>query len=131
MSFASLANSITTYLQTVADANNFTVRYDNDLRTTPTPASGFWLQCKIEFGDSQQKELGINSYRNFGKLVITLKNKIGIGIGTLLANADIIVTAFKSVDIDAIIFKVPSVKNKGRVDDNWVLEVSCPFHLDE
>lgn len=129
MGFASLANSITTYLQTVADANNFTVRYDNDMRATP--AKGLWLQCRIEFGNSEQKELGINSYRNPGNVIITIKNKIGIGIGALLINADIIATAFKNVDVDAIIFKVPSIKNNGRIDDNWEVEVSCPFHLDE
>lgn len=129
MGFAELANNITTYFQDVADTNNYTVRYDNDPRATPT--SGLWLRCKIEFDNSEQKELGINSYRNFGKLIITIKNTTGIGIGVLLINADIIATAFRSVDVGSIIFNVPSIVNKGRVDDNWEFEITCPFHLDE
>lgn len=127
MGFQSTANSINTYLQTVADTNGYVIRYDNDSRDTPTDA--LWLEATISFGDSHQKELGINSYRNFGDLIITIKNSIKLGIGELLGVADIIGAAFKSIDIGIIIFRVPSIKNNGRVNDNWEVEITCPFYL--
>lgn len=129
MGFESIANSINSYLQVVADTNNYTIRFDNDPRTTPTET--LWLESSIKFGDSQQIELGINSHRNFGDLIITIKNGIDLGIGGLLEVADIIGAAFKSVDIDTIVFRVPSIKNNGRVNDNWEVEITCPFYIDE
>jgi len=130
MGFQSLANSINTYFAAVAAANEYVVRYDDDPRATPT--SGLWLEIAIDFGDSQQKEIGINSYRNIGNLTVRIKQEAGLGISSLLAAADIIATAFKSTDVDSsVIFNVPRIAKNGRVDDNYQVTVTCPFHYDE
>ena len=128
MGFKEIVNSITTYFQDVADANNFTARFDNDLRATPT--SGLWYEFGIDFGNSQQKELGINSYRNSGNVIIKIKNEIGLGIGDLLEKADIIAAAFRNENIDEIIFRVPRIVKVGRIEDNYQINVICPFYID-
>lgn len=128
MGFQSITNSITSYFVDVADTNSLTVRYDNDPRDIPT--SGLWCECGIDFGNSEQKELGINSYRNFGNVVIKIKNAIGLGLSDLFAKADIISTAFKTVEVSNIIFKVPRIVKVGRVEDNYQVDVICPFYID-
>lgn len=128
MGFVSFTNSITAYMQDVADTNSLTVRFDNDPRATPT--SGLWCECNIDYGDSGQKELGINSYRNFGNFIIKVKNDIGLGMGNVLSIVDIIATAFRTVDIGNIIFKVPKIVKVGRIEDNYQINVICPFHID-
>ena len=129
MGFQSITNSITTYLQDICDINNFVIRFDNDLRSTPTDS--LWFECKINFENSEQKELGINSYRNPGNVIIKIKNELGLGLADLLAKADIIITAFRTINIGSIIFRVPSIKNNGRIEDNWEVEITCPFYVDE
>ena len=129
MSFQNSANLITTYLQTLADTNNYEIRYDNDPR--PTPTENLWLECKIEFGNSEQIELGIDSFRNSGDLIIIIKNSVGLGTGELFETAVVITDAFTSVDVDSITFRVPSISEKGRVEDNWEFEIICPFYINE
>jgi len=130
MSFQDLANSITTYFQTVAVLYNYVVRYDDDPRETPT--SGLWCEALIDFGDSQQKEIGINSYRNIGNLTVRIKQEAGLGMSNLLIAADRISNAFKSIDVDnAVIFNVPRIAKNGRIEDNYQITVTCPFRYDE
>ena len=129
MSFESLANSINTYCKSVMELYSYVVRYDDDPRETP--ASGLWCKVLIDFGDSQQKEIGINSYRNIGNVTIRIKQEAGLGLNSLLIAADRIVTAFRSTDVDSIIFRVPRITKNGRIDDNCQVTVTCPFQYDE
>jgi len=131
MGFQSLANSINTYFAAaVAVVYGYVVRYDDDPRATPT--SGLWCEVLIDFGDSQQKEIGINSYRNIGNLTVRIKQEVGLGMSNLLVAADRIATAFRSIDVDnSVIFNVPRIAKNGRVDDNYQVTVTCPFHYDE
>ena len=128
MGFESITNSITTYFLDVCDTNSLTVRFSNDPRATPT--SGLWLEFNIDFGNSEQKELGINSYRNPGNVTVKIKNSIGLGVGGVLEVADVIASAFRTVDIDSIIFRVPRIINVGRIEDNYQMNVICPFFVD-
>jgi len=91
--YESLANQITTYLQDIADLNSLSVRYDNDLRETPT--DNLWYEASVDFGISEKSDLGIDSYRNPGNLNIRVKNSIGLGTSELYRAADIMVEAFK------------------------------------
>ena len=130
MGFQSLANSITTYFQTVMDAYDYTARYDSDPRATPT--SGLWCEVLIDFGDSQQKEIGINSYREVGNLVVRIKQEAGLGLSNLPVAADRVASAFRNTDIDNVIsFHVPRIIKNGRIEDNYQVTVTCPFHYDE
>lgn len=128
MGFKQIVNSITTHLQNVCDINNYTIRYDDDPRATPT--SGLWLECNVDIGNSEQKELGINSFRNIGNLVVKIKKESGSGLSDLLAAADIIAIAFRVVNVGDIIFKVPRIVKVGRVEDNYQINVVCPFFID-
>lgn len=130
MGFQSLANSITTYFQTVMDSYSYVARYDDDPRATPT--SGLWCNVLIDFGDSQQKEIGINSYRNIGNLTVRVKQEAGLGMSALLVAADRIASAFRATDVDSVIaFKVPRIIKNGRIEDNYQVTVICPFQYDE
>lgn len=129
MGFQSLANSITTYFQSVMDTYSYVARYDNDSRSTPT--TGLWFECGIDFGDTQQKEIGINSYREIGNLTVRIKQEAGLGLKNLLVAADRIASAFRNTDVDSsVIFKVPRVTKNGRMEDNYQVTVTCPFHYD-
>lgn len=129
MGFQSLTNVITTYFQTVMDSYGYVVRFDDDPRATPS--SGLWCQALIDFGDRQQKELGINSTREVGNLTVRIKQEAGLGLKNLLVVADRIDSAFKNIDVGSIVFKVPRVIKNGRIDDNFQITVICPFHYDE
>lgn len=128
MGFQDIANSITAYFQDVADVNNLIVRYDNDPRATPI--SALWCKVLIDFDDSQQKEIGINSYRNIGNFIIEIKNSIGLGLSELLEKADLIANSFRSVDVGNIVFRVPKIKRRGRIEDDYQVDVVCPFYVD-
>lgn len=130
MSFESIANSITAYFHTVATANSFIVRFDNDPRDTPENKP--WMKTSVDFGDSRQFEIGVNSFRNVGIFNAVIHVSIGQGIADVLSIADIIVTAFRAVVVDGVInFQTPKITNVGRVDDNWQVNVICPFFVDE
>lgn len=129
MAFETLANSITTAVQDVMDTHSYAARYPNDPRATPT--SGLFCVVGIDFGTDDQKEIGIDSFRNVGNLVIQIKNDIDLGINSLLVAADNIATEFRATTVaSTIIFKVPRIVEVGRVDDNYQVNVICPFHYD-
>lgn len=123
-----MLTTITTYFSTVATTNSWTVLYDND--PTATPSSGLFMEFNIDFGESEQKELGINSYRNLGNAIIKIKNDAGLGLGGILAEVDLVVAAFRSVNVGAAVFRVPRTVKVGRVGDLYQVNVICPFYLD-
>jgi len=129
MDFQSVSNSITSCFQNIANTYGLVIRYDNDPRATPT--SGLWCNCVINFDDSKQKEIGINSYRNTGNFTIEIYYSIGIGMSTTLKIVDIITTRFTELTISNFIkFQTPIIKNIGRVEDNYQVNVICPFFID-
>lgn len=126
--YESLVNQITSYFQDIADANNLVVRYDDDLRVAPT--EDLWCEFNIDFGEAEQSEIGIDSFRNVGNFNIRIKNSIGLGTGELLEKADLIANSFKSIDVNRIIFRVPRIRNVGRIRDDFQVNVICPFFID-
>ena len=128
MGFASLLTTITTYFATLATTNSWSVVYDND--PTATPTSGLWMEFNIDFGESEQKELGINSYRNPGNVIIKIKNDAGLGLGGILAEVDIVAAAFRSQNIGDAVFRVPRIVKVGRIGELYQVNIICPFYLD-
>lgn len=127
--FEGITNSITTFFKALATAKNFVVRYDNDPRDTPTDK--IWMKVGVDFGNSQQAEIGVPTFRNIGIFNIQIKTPIGIGSADALNVADIIVTAFRTTIVDEIInFQFPRIENVGRVEDNHQINVICPFQVD-
>lgn len=129
MAFKNIANSITTFFNTLATTNNFVVRYDNDPRTTPTDK--VWMNVEIDFGNSDQAEIGVSTFRNVGIFNVRIKTPIGVGSADALDVADIIADAFRTTIVDSIInFQVPRIEKVGRVEDNYQVNVICPFQVD-
>jgi len=128
--YKNIINQLTSYFQDVANTNNLIVRYDNDPRTTPV--SGLWCRCNIDFSNTEQKEIGINSYRATGNFIIEIYYSIKIGISSILRQIDILVVYFTNEIINEFIkFKVPKVVKIGRVEDNYQINIICPFFVDE
>jgi len=127
--FAGIANSITTFFDALATTNNFVVRYDNDPGDTPTEK--IWMRASIDFGDSHQAEIGIKTFRNVGIFNVQIKTPIGVGSADALDIADIIAAGFRNKIVAQIInFQVPRIEKVGRVEDNYQINVLCPFQVD-
>ena len=128
MGFASILTTITTYFNTLATTNSWQVVYDDD--PTETPSSGLWMEFNIDFGESEQKELGINSYRNPGNVIVKIKNDAGRGLSGILAEVDTVAAAFRSLDVGNAVFRVPRIMKIGRIGELYQVNVICPFYLD-
>ena len=129
MGFQSTLTVITVFFRALADLHSWPVRYNNDPRETPD--SGLWINFRLDWQDSEQKEIGnINSRRNFGDVIIEIRNDVGLGIGGILAEVDLVAEAFRFITIGAIIFRVPNVIKIERVDDIYQINVVCPFYID-
>jgi len=129
MAFKDIVNAITSYFNILAEANSFVVRYDNDPRDTPTDK--IWCVASVDFGDSRQAEIGIKTFRNVGIFNVQIKTPLGVGSADGLNVADIIATAFRTTIVDEIInFQVPRIEKVGRVEDNYQINVLCPFQVD-
>lgn len=127
--FEGITNSITTFFKALAIIKNFVVRYDNDPGETPTDK--IWVKVGIDFGDSHQVEIGVKTFRNVGIFNVQIKIPIGIGSADGLNVADIIATAFRTTIVDETInFQVPRIEKVGRVEDNYQVNVICPFQVD-
>ena len=129
MGFQTLANLVTTRFKEVADANGYTVRYDDDPRGTPS--SGLWMKVSVDFGDNNQKEIGIHSFREVGNLTVMIRNGSGLGMKDLLIAADVVATAFRAATVNSsVLFRTPRIVKVGRVKDDNQIDVICPFQYD-
>jgi len=129
MLYQNIINELNSYFQDIADSHNLIVRYDNDLRTTPI--SGIWYECKIEFDRTEQKEIAPNSYRVIGNLIVEIYYSIKIGISFILRQVDILIAYFTETTVNNFLkFKTPIVQNIGRVEDNFQINIICPFYVD-
>ena len=129
MSFELIENNIIAYFQSFVEQYNLVARYDNDLRDTPS--SGYWYNCKINYEDTKQKEIGTNSYRTIGDFTIEIFNPIKFGSWFILNMIDKTIPYFNQTIINSIIkFQTPKVKNIGRVKDNYQMNIICPFYVD-
>lgn len=128
--YESCTNSITTFFNALAEANNFVVRYDNDLQDIPdTP----WLETRVDFGKPKQFEMRgeEDNVRYLGIFNVIVRIPIGIGSSLALNIADIIAAKFRTAIIDETInFQVPRIENVGRYEDDHLITVICPFQVD-
>lgn len=130
MSFQAIENAITTYLQAIANIHGLSVRYFNDPRETPT--KGIWLKCIIENDDSRIHSIGVtNIYRHSGNLIIEVYNEINLGTAYSLRTVDNLVGSFTGLTVSNLVkFRTPSVNLVGRVEDNYQINITCPFYVD-
>lgn len=126
MSFEQITNSITAYFQNFADVSNLVARYDNDPRDTPS--SRLWCKCSVEFDAHTQKEIGVNSYKCTGNFIIEIFDSLRMGTAYMLNKIDLIVAQFTELIINNLVeFQTPTVRNVGRVNDNYRIDVICSF----
>jgi len=129
MDFLTVSNLITTYFQNITNIYGWSIRYENDPRTTPT--FGLWCNCKLDFNIAEQKEIGINSYRNFGDFIIEIYHSIGMGISSHLKVVDIVVAFFTELTVSNVVkFQTPKIRSGGRTEDNHRVDIICPFYFD-
>lgn len=129
LGFELITNKITSGFKILATANSFVVRYEND--PTDTPGDDTWIKVSVDFGTSNQIATGVKQFRNPGNLTIEIKSKIGKGSAPALSVADIIVEWCRAEVINGVNFFTPRIEKVGRVEDDYQVNVICPFYMDE
>lgn len=129
MTFKSITNSITAYFVLLAATNSFVVRFDDD--PTDTPSDDLWMEFSVDFGDANQIATGVKQFRYPGLVTVRIRQVVGSGTSNLLSTADIVAEGFRTAMISGVNFQVPKIKNVGRVKDDWMFNVICPFFIDE
>lgn len=126
-----ITDSVATNFDRIANDVNLIARYQNDSRATP--ADALWCKVSVDLGKPIQLEIGgrfNGSYRYIGNLNVRIKNNFGLGLNNLLNIADIISSAFKAKKIRLINFQVPRIVNVGRIQDDYQVNIICPFFVD-
>lgn len=127
--YEQIANNISTCFDILAEINNIIIRYDNDPSEISTDE--IWCESRIDFGKAIEINLGINYSRIPGIFNIIIHSPIGQGIADVLNIADVVATRFRTVVVDDIInFQVPRIENVGRIENNYQVNVICPFQVD-
>jgi len=127
--YEQIANNISTCFYILAEINNLIVKYDNDFKDTPTDE--IWCRPKIDFGKAKEADIGTDYLRIPGIFNVIIHSPIGRGTTDVLNIADIISTRFKTAIVDETInFQTPRIENVGRVEDNYQVNVICPFFAD-
>jgi hypothetical protein len=128
MGFGSISNLITTEVAAVATAQSYSVIYENDPTAQPAVP---WTKCIIQFGSKEQVEMPLLK-RTVGLLEFQIRTKYGVGTSEALGIADIWANAFTNTTLGTNVkFRVPRTVKVGKVDDNYQVNVLCPFHADE
>ena len=133
MTKTAIANAIRSRFKTqVADVLSLGTQYDNQKYDNPDNAK--WCRLTVKFGETIQKSVGSpagNRDRTSGVVMAQLFCPAGKGDSDLLAIADAVVTAFKRVTDTGITFATPSSDVRGRVGNEWQINVNCPFYADD
>lgn len=131
MSSEALHNAIRSRFKTeVADKNaGLVVIYDN----APDPdKDALWVRFTVLEGDANQQSLGPpRKFRTVGVAVGQVFALVDTGDRKALQVADKIKLAFRAISAGGVTYRTPSVKNVGRVDRWWQVNVTCPFYADE
>lgn len=124
----------------VADnfGDGYAVVYDNAPAPVQKPGNEPqpWMRAAVRTNGTQQTAIGPtgaagNRYRTSGTVLFSLFDASEKGDGVLLQLADKIVQTFRSVTVQGVVFRTPSVTTVGRFGGSWQVNVSCPFYSDE
>lgn len=137
MNIESLHNIVRTRLSDNY-GEEYLIVFDNAPK--PTLVSGKqpqpWMRAAVRTAGTEQVAIGAtgtagNRYRTSGSLLVSLFDASEKGDGVLLALADKIVGTFRSVTVQGVVFRTPSVATVGRFGGSWQVNISCPFYADE
>jgi len=132
MTWEELFNTIRSKFKTlIADEYSLPTQYDNH---NLADQKDLWCRLKITTGDTFQADCGGASGsrdRTVGAITAELKIPVGKGDKKLLQMAGNIKTAFNRKNHDGVRFKTASIKRIGRVNNEWQINVNCPFYADD
>lgn len=124
-----MACTITAYVNQLAKINGYVFRYENDPRETPE--SNLWHKCRLDFENSNPRHIGVKDFRHAGNLTIEMYGALNRGTSELLRTIDNIIGNFTDLTVnDLVKFKTPSVRNRGRIGENYQMDIVCPFVCD-
>ena len=132
MTVDALHNTIRGRFQTVvATPLSLPTAYDNAAFTRPQAAP--WARWTVLPGESFQASFGgaTNRYRTPGVAVAQLFVPIETGDKVALEMAQAVKAAFRGVAVGGVTFREPSVTRVGRVDDEYQINVTCPWQADD
>jgi len=107
------------------------VAYDNAPFVRPNNA--IWARWSILTGVSFQASTGgqTNRFRTSGVAIAQIFGPIEAGDKAILVIVDVIKSAFRRVTDTGVVFKTPSVITLGRMENEWQINVQCPFYADD
>ncbi len=128
MSHETLHNAIRTRIEDNLKA--YPLAFDN-VDVEEMNHTGLWIRAKIIQGETVQASLGASKrFRTVGVVMFQIFTPLRQGDREALKIADKIVALFRSITVDEVTYKTPSVKNVGR-DGKWhQINASCPFYYD-
>lgn len=95
------------------------------------PGQTTWARVAIRVGEARQIAIGVaNDYRKEGTMTVSFFTPLGTGDQAALALADLVKDAFRLVEVDPIVFGVPSVRPGTRDGAFWRVDVTVPFIAD-
>ena len=116
---------------------NVAVEYDNaplmkNGVKVNKPTNEPWIRCAVKLGDPAKVQTGGRSlYRRAGVLIAQVFCPLNTGDATGLELAETIVTAFRGyTGMTHARFREPRVENIGRNENEWQINVTCPFEAD-
>ena len=136
--YEELSNAINSKFKTdIADliVGGLSVHYDN--APYDKPDSARWVRLKIVTDASNQADFGASTkrFRIPGSMLVEIFAPIEQGNKEVLELGDFIANVFRSIDIltassESVTFKTPSVNQRGRIGNQWQIDVICPFNFD-
>lgn len=133
MSWSAIANTIRSrFKNQIADAESLTTQYDN--QSLDNPDNEIWCRLTIKSGETTQESIGSpssNRERTSGAMIAQLFAPTGKGDGDLKELAETIRAAFKRVTQSGVTFRTPSIKEQGKREGMWQVNVVCPFYADD
>lgn len=133
MNFEDLANTIRTRYKTqVADTQSLPTQYDNQDFTPPDQA--IWARLTILPGESFKVSSGGQGgsrFRTPGVMIVQIFQPFGQGDKEGLELADVVKTAFRSMNVDSVTYRTPLISTIGRTGPWWQINVNCPFYNDD
>lgn len=134
MTHEALANTIRSRFETqIAEAYNLPTQYDNQDFNKPADGS-MWCRVSVKEGDSFQVDIGGSSGsrdRTAGVVFVQIFIALGQGDKQAVEMADLIKAVFRRITISGVKFRTPSVKRVGNNNQEWQVNVICPFIADD
>jgi len=113
----------------VATPQGLNTFYDN--APIPSHVKGTtWCRFTVHFGEPYMRTCGTLEYAVRGQGIAQLFVPTNIGDGATLALADAVVAAFRDLRLVELAFGIPGVIRVGQYDDEYQVNVVCPFEVE-